>query len=305
MEYIIDPILPKNQIHILGGSSGAGKTTLLFQLCDCIRRGKDVLGMPTKQTNFLYCTSDRTIETYLELFKRLGIEPFKYIYSIIDAKAERMKSDKITAVEDLYFWLDWLTKYLETLEEKIDLIWLDTALFALPIQNFNDQRQVMEGMTHMAAWAKAYEISVGMTTHTNKTKKNEDFINILNRVSGSHGLLGYASTKALLIGANETKDGVPILHLQGQHYADMTVTFRRNSNGSFAPISDYERMLESYFVLDSFTGLEEVPVSQVVQRARNDYGASRSTCYRQLKELEAKGILQQCSRGHWRRIRVA
>ncbi len=36
-QYIINPHLPANEVHIIGGRSGAGKTHLLYQILDRFR----------------------------------------------------------------------------------------------------------------------------------------------------------------------------------------------------------------------------------------------------------------------------
>ena len=296
LEFIIDQILPRNQLHILAGSSGVGKSTIMFQLLDRIRRGEDILGRRSHPAEILYVASDRVQESYDTLFQRLDIEPFP-MQSIVDIKAERISRGKDIRFDvDQWFWMRWLEQTLRVHHPKPSLIVFDTSLFILPIKNFNSQRDVMEGMTYMAAWCKANSVTAVCSMHTNKTKKTEDFLNPFNRISGSHGLLGYASTKCIIFGEEEYKHG-PVMFLQGQHFPDERIYLERRTNGSL--IERTNPVVNDEPIVSLFERGKPLSAKEIQVLSLNRFGWHPSTSKRHIAMAKDKGYIRVSGRGHY------
>src|SRR4051812_25576556 len=85
VEYLVDKLLPKYQLHLIGGPSGAGKTTWLFQQIEEWRNGRDVLGHKSNPEPFVYVACDRSIDNLEQTRLRTGTAPFP-ILSLIDSE---------------------------------------------------------------------------------------------------------------------------------------------------------------------------------------------------------------------------
>lgn len=72
-EFLIDGILPANEVHLFGGSSGSGKTTLLFQLLSEWQEGKDVLGHASHPVPYAYLSLDRSLSSVQRTLERIQL----------------------------------------------------------------------------------------------------------------------------------------------------------------------------------------------------------------------------------------
>jgi RecA-family ATPase len=73
MAYLIDVILPKEEIHLLAGPSGAGKTTWLFGMLDEWSKGNDVLGHKSHPEPWVYVAADRSIASVNRTLGSMGL----------------------------------------------------------------------------------------------------------------------------------------------------------------------------------------------------------------------------------------
>lgn len=73
-EFLIDGILPANEIHLLGGSSGSGKTTLLFQTLAAWQRGESVFGHQSNPVPYSYVSLDRSRSSVNRTLERLQLQ---------------------------------------------------------------------------------------------------------------------------------------------------------------------------------------------------------------------------------------
>lgn len=73
-EFLIDGILPANEIHLLAGSSGSGKTTFLFQVLAEWQQGKPVLGHRSYPVPYTYLSADRSSTSVKRTLQRLNLE---------------------------------------------------------------------------------------------------------------------------------------------------------------------------------------------------------------------------------------
>src|SRR5574337_1032951 len=75
VRYLIDSILPVQQVHLVAGPTGAGKTTWLLQTLLDWHRGKPVLGFCSHPCRWAYIAADRTAQDALMTVMRMGIGP--------------------------------------------------------------------------------------------------------------------------------------------------------------------------------------------------------------------------------------
>src|SRR5882672_2794238 len=85
-DHLVDRILPKYAVHLVGGPSGSNKTTWLLQtLVQEWSKGKLVLGNASHPVPWLYISADRPSDSVWETMERIGIpKDGMRIYSVVD-----------------------------------------------------------------------------------------------------------------------------------------------------------------------------------------------------------------------------
>lgn len=73
-EFLIEGILPANEVHLLGGSSGSGKTTFAFQVFLAQwQKSEDFLGHKSHPVPYVYVSLDRSRSSVARTLQRLGL----------------------------------------------------------------------------------------------------------------------------------------------------------------------------------------------------------------------------------------
>jgi len=291
-QYIIDPHLPANEVHIIGGRSGAGKTHLLYQILDRFRDQLEPI---------LYVAGDRSAKHYKRLFKKLGIEPWPVV-SLIDHDANQLKMDTILEnVESHQRCFRWLDSLIDGMKTKPKVVVLDPAQRFIPCKNLNYQTSAANGFAALMSWAVKNKITVILVWHVSKTK-TWDLNDVFDRLTGSHGVQGHTSTKAFLdVPGSYGKQGKPIyLYLRGQHFGDLKVRLLRDDKGAFRLASDVD-LISVEFPVYQILPKEPTPRENIITLVKNAGNGlsslSESTIDRQLKELVKRGYAQKPDHG--------
>lgn len=73
-EFLIEGILPANEVHLLGGSSGSGKTTFMFQvlLAEWLQ-GNPIFDHVSHPVPYVYVSLDRSRSSVTRTLQRLGL----------------------------------------------------------------------------------------------------------------------------------------------------------------------------------------------------------------------------------------
>lgn len=75
MSYLVDVILPENEIHLLGGPSGAGKTRWLLNTLLQWEKGEDFICYPSHPAPWVYVAADRSVSSVQRTLSSMGIQP--------------------------------------------------------------------------------------------------------------------------------------------------------------------------------------------------------------------------------------
>ncbi len=75
MSYLVDVILPENEIHLLGGPSGAGKTRWLLHTLLKWEKGEQFLGYTSHPAPWVYVAADRSVTSVERTLSGMGIDP--------------------------------------------------------------------------------------------------------------------------------------------------------------------------------------------------------------------------------------
>jgi RecA-family ATPase len=72
--FLVEGVLPAQEMHLLGGSSGSGKTTLVFQTLADWQDGSPVFGHESHPVPYSYLSLDRSRSSVTRTLERLGLE---------------------------------------------------------------------------------------------------------------------------------------------------------------------------------------------------------------------------------------
>jgi len=114
--FIVDPILPAERLHLVGGPVGVGKTTFVFQMLNAIAASQPFLDWPTHKIPIAYFAADRSRAENIAMLDRLGLleslqmeihpldelQEIPTLENLLDHSAGH---DRLVVVEPLYAFL--------------------------------------------------------------------------------------------------------------------------------------------------------------------------------------------------------
>lgn len=288
-EYLIDPILPCNEIHLIGGPSGAGKTTWLFQmLCDW-QAGKAILGFESHPCAWKYLSADRSMATTQETLRRVNAKVFDdQIHSLIETHSE-------VSVDSVLRWCD---KHFKG----GGLLILDGFLSLTPGGRINDYDTVKGFLTNFRNEMAKRHITVLGSVHSTKVRENDLILNPRQRVAGTVAWAGFSETIFIIEPASYKKEEEShhrILHILPRNAAEFQLRLQFDGRGILVEqAADVENtvMLAKLLKLAPGTALS----SETLQEWGKAEGISRRSIFRWIDEAMRAGQLERVSKGQYR-----
>lgn len=189
--YIIDPIFPTREIHMLAGASGSGKSTLMAQIAEQFLKGEDVFGYaPNPIKGVAYLAFDRSIGGMGRTFERTlqtDDTPFPF-YSTIDSP-EFKKPEWRTPVGAV--------KHLHELHPNVDVLIVD----GIGIAYKGDSAKLSEVAGFIQDLVRALsemdtDLTIFAIHHVSKQKKGNEYAQARAKL---HGSVGWAATCETII----------------------------------------------------------------------------------------------------------
>lgn len=287
MKWPIEKYLPFGELHILGGRSGAGKTHLLFQILDKCRTIFDPI---------LYVCSDRPAKTYAALFTKLGIEPWPII-SLIDFQSDLSAHGLTEHTDNHKYPFHWLSERLEEIREpRPKVVVLDAAAIFVPCYSLNQMASAASGFAALTSLGIREGITFILVWHVSKVKV-DDLNDVFDRLTGSHGVQGYTSTKAFL----DVEGRYPRLHIRGQHFQDRVVAIKRGDHGSFR-LPTRDEIIAMEFPIYQHVPNNPISRADLIELSKAQGAGLRvRTIDRQLKALLRRGLILKPEYGKYSR----
>jgi RecA-family ATPase len=188
-DYIIEDIMPSNQIHLLAGPSGSGKTTLAFQLIDAFTKGEPFMGHRTKKLKCAYITGDRASNSVWETQDRLEMD-FE-VFSLVD---KNMVGASLT------------DSIIPMLGSRPDFIYIDGFTGMCPQGLVNNYMTVAIWLASLQRYCQKMNITILGAVHTAKVREGEEILNVRQKVLGSVSWAGYSETVIVIEPADSGKD---------------------------------------------------------------------------------------------------
>lgn len=297
-EYIVDPILPVGEIHLIAGSSGAGKTRFILQALKQWHQGKPFLGYKSNPCPFIYVSCDRSAASVEETLETLDLSPSDIPF--IDGRGfvrhgtesfnELFKEVNRTYPEARLLVVESIGQLVPTKGQHLDY-YQATGRFLIDLSNHISKR----GLTILG------------TVHCPKQRKNAELADPRQFVLGSVAWGAFAET-LIVIARNSPEDPADRgrkLWLLPRNAPEETYDFEVNHRGQFVEIPSKEKIdaFERLTVwLGAFDG-QDFDVEAMMSKAEQ-LGISRRTVYRWVSKVAAEGLLVKVRRGIYRKAQL-
>ena len=302
MNYLIDGILPAQQVHILAGASGAGKTTFLLQYLRDFLDGKQFFSHVAKPCGLAYVGADRQEAEYTEKFALMGIEPFQLTSIVLNQRYKPRILSKPDKRDEL---LRHMVSEFRACIPDFGLLVIDPLSPLLP-NKLGDYHEVADALVGLTRLCIEEEITIIGTHHATKLKPDTQFVRPQDRILGSAALLGYSGTHMFLSSPQENNEGLYVLTIVPHNAPPETHRLTREKNGRFAVVTDAQGVVEHHALLRLVPYEPDwIDFSTLKDKAKEALHISDATIYRRLNQLETDGYVKQPSKGKYQRRRLA
>src|SRR6266436_434626 len=175
MSYLVDVIIPKHEVHLLGGPSGAGKTRWLLHTLLRWEQGEDFLCYKSHPVPWVYVAADRSCASVQRTLIGMGIEPGRIL--TIPAWDQGMNENQI---------MDKIAKCKAKLA-----VWEAFGSFVPEPQR---GPQVKQYLTRMQRFCQEVDTTIIAVVESPKMKPYERYENPRQRISGAAGWGHFSET---------------------------------------------------------------------------------------------------------------
>lgn len=210
LEYLAEPVLPKEGLVLLAAPAKTGKSWMVLQLAAAVLRGESFLGFPTKKTRVLYLSLEDHAQRLYERAESMGCLGSPDLY--FATRAELLGQGFEEA----------LCAFLEQ-EQGIGLVIVDTLqkIREISSEGYSYSRDY-DVMNRLKAISQRFSIAVVLVHHTNKMEETGDE---MNRVSGTTAMTGGVDATWVLRRPDRLK-GEALMQISGRDMEDMRLRLR-------------------------------------------------------------------------------
>jgi hypothetical protein len=292
--YLIDPIWPKREVHIITGESGVGKTTLLTQWVNDLVAGRPILGFRFPPQKVVYVSNERSQES-LEIDNDARWKLRAPFYTI----AKAMEGVKVPP-KDRWSYAGLVGLIEKYAGEGFEVMVVDPIVTFCPKPN--DQNEVHRFLYTLAQnELKRFGVTVIASGHPPKEREGQKILNIRQKVAGSQGWGSFSNCNMHLEPANDENrmETRVRLEVRSRHAPPMEFFFDRDEIGRLVEIPSEEFQSTEFIMLRVLEGKKVLTTAESVAWGETR-GVERRNVTRWLKRLEAGGVLEHQERGVWR-----
>jgi hypothetical protein len=277
--FLVDGLLAKGNLAMLGGRAKGGKSWLVCQLAQAVDMGIPFLGKQTKQGRVLYFPledGERRIQ------QRAGFLGWKPERAAVHFTIANFDGDGVPGPGLLQ---------IEQLAPDYDLIIVDTLIATLSGRaKENDNAQMGEIVNELARIAHTHNVCIVLVHHTGKGLR-EDVFDLLRGASALRG----AYDLGLLL---ERKQGEreAILHCESRDLSVEPITIQQAENGA-----GWECIGNGHYIKELRAGRQIVETitehgeGLTVKELAEFSGKSQQTIRDQLLKAEKRGQVEQAT----------
>lgn len=289
LSYIIDQILPKQCVHLIGGSSGAGKTRLIFPLLDKWSRGEDVWGHRSYPVPWAYIAGDRSRKSVSVTLDQLGLDPdlIRGIWAVDIGNLNLMS----------------LLKAALLLEPHPEFIFVEGIASLMPdILDMNKYKHVAQFLVQLSKFCTQHNLTILGSTHATKVKTDAKFDNPRERMMGSAAWAAFSETIFVLETLKpDEENSQRKLYILPRNAPDEH-RFYQIKQGKLVEVGEQDARSVAELFLATIKVGESFSTDQYLAFTMTT--VSRTSAFRVLKDLEAECAVSRVGRGILQRCRI-
>jgi RecA-family ATPase len=185
-EYLLDVILPKHEVHLLGGPSGAGKTRWLLKTLLDWQQGLPVLGYQSYPVPWAYVNADRSQASYQRTMCDMGLDPASI--------------RTIAAWDEQLAWHQIIDQ-MESLDSELFVV----ESFGSFVPGTSTSRDVKQHLQHAGRFLQRAKKTIIGVVESPKMKPYETYENPRQRISGA-AAWGHFSETIFLMEMSNAED---------------------------------------------------------------------------------------------------
>lgn len=298
ISYVIEGLLPADDVHVAVGDSGLGKTPWAYQLGLCVATGRPFLGYPTHAGRVLYYDLENGAEAVLDLGRalceHLGVQAFPEQFFVRNEDVSVPGLDQAIA------------------EYRPSLVIIDTLRpFRPEAESKNDE--MGRFLNENRALARTMHCAILMLHHIRKPGENgapnlEDVSTLewLHEAAGARALINQTNTRMAFDIRRHTENPGSVLvfksyvKMKGENGA---LFLERVCNSDGEPIG-YRRMtgVELLENKDQEAVFNKLPDQFRFKEAMSAYGRSDDPTRKWLLKCMGIGIIEQPGHGLYRKV---
>lgn len=281
-EFLIDDILPANEVHLIAAASGAGKSRFIFQyILSPYIKGQKVLGHDVKSVPYCYVSIDRSHAGVLRTLEQLGLD--KEILNIVPM--ERIPNDQINVPA--------IIRIVKKLYPETRFIIIEgfQLINATDTRIKNEYARIGMALREATMLCGKHKITILGVCHAPKLKENESFQNPREYVAGSMGWAAYSDTTIVMI--RNKKTGVVTAEVMPRNAKEETYNFRFGQDGKLEPVGSLNKSGSvTQYIVDLSAGTSIMRADLVVYAEKN-FEAGKTVVDDVLKALTTNGVLDK------------
>lgn len=276
LDFLVDGLLARGHLAMLGGRSKSGKSWLVAQLAQSLDTGQPFLGRDVQPARVLYLALEDKRSRLKRRSIQLGWTPRTTVF---DYRIGRFNGPAGQVGPGL--------QLIERVAWDFDVILIDTLIATLDGNiSENDNTQMATIVNELAEIAHAMQCAILLVHHTNKGMSDDVF----NLLRGASALRGAYDVGLLLDRRQGEREAV--LHIEARDFMTESLTIRQREDGSgwemVGGAKAISRIRTGRRMIDAIT---EFPGGVTVDELCEHLQISRQSISQQLNSAERDGTV--------------
>lgn len=285
-EFLIDGILPANEVHLLGGSSGSGKTTFMFQILLAEwQQGKPIFDHVSYPVPYVYISLDRSRSSVIRTLERLGLTSVITRLVCQEDIPEEAMSVETVLKEALKLYPDSRLVVIEGFQ-------------LLAGDGTGKYNSVARTLKKAARLCSKHRLTIIGICHSPKMKIDESFQHPREMLLGSVSWGAYSDT-VITLNLDEMT-GIINVHLMPRNAASEKHELRFGPNGVLEPVIHRSKKDVICVKIGALTEGRPITRNEIVQWGQHLHIGSR-TCDSAIKICLDNGVLEAIGTGIYER----
>ena len=275
LTFLVEGLLARGQLAVLGGRAKSGKSWLVAQLAQALDTGAPFLGRPTTPARVLYLPLEDKRSRLKRRSRLLGWLPQTTLFHYNIGRFNGTNSDVgpgLTTVERVAY--------------DFDVILIDTLIATLDGHVSENDNTAMGAIVNaLADIAHASDCAIVLVHHTNKGGMSDD---VFNQLRGASAIRGAYDVGLLMDRRQGEQEAV--LHVEARDFEATGLTIRQRENGSgWDAVGEAKAIVQIRAGRNVIFAIEELGESVTNDDIAEFLGLSRQAVSQQLILAERDG----------------